>query len=383
MTLRTIRLALTVAVAGTLLALAVVAAMQGPDAAGPAARAFVDSVAGSDLAIGATIAQATPILLIGLGATLAFRAGQFDIGQPAQFVVGGLAAGVAAPAVPGPGWLSVAAALTAAMLASALWANAVARFVAGTGVALVIASLVANYLADGVARLLVSTAFRDEQAYGFIATRELAPGERLPELLTGTGLHLGAVLVLAVFAAAAWVFTRTAAGHRLRLFGKRPAFAALSGTRPDRYRRRVLTLSGALCGLAGGIEVLGVLGRYLDGSLGGPSSVAWTGLTLAILVPTGILALLPGALLLASLDTGIAGVQREIGVGAGLGMVIQATILLAVAFSGRPVVRDGRRRRRGAARRRGDGVGAPADEPAAPPSADAGVLPASTAQGAR
>jgi general nucleoside transport system permease protein len=351
MSLRTVRLALTVALGASLLSLAIIAALQGPGRVGPAARAFLDSVGGSQLALGDTLAAATPILLIGLGATLAFRAGQFDVGQPGQFVAGGLAAGVVGPATPGPGWLAVLAALAAGMLAGGLWAHGIARFVALTGVELVIASLVANYLADGVARLLTSTVFRDKSAYGFIATRALSPSRSLPQLVPGTGLNAGAFVALAVFAAAAWVLARTAAGHRLRLFGKRPAFAALSGTRPDRYRRRVLTLGGAICGLAGAVEVLGVLGRYLEGSLGGTDSVAWTGLTLAILVPAGIVALLPGALLLAAVATGVAGVQRELGVGAGLAMVIEATILLAVAFAGRPAMRGGRtlRRRRGRA----------------------------------
>jgi len=345
-TLRTLRLALAAALAGTLLSLGVVAALQGPDAIEPAARAFVESVVGSELALGATLAHATPILLIGLGATLAFRAGQFDIGQPGQFVLGGLAAGAVAPAVPGPGWLAVVVGLAAGMLASGLWAQAIAHFVAATGVELVIASLVANYLAEGLARLLVRTVLRDEHESGFVATPPLGSAERLPELLPGTGLQLGAPLALALFAIAAWTVARTAAGHRLRLFGRAPSFATLAGTRPQRYRRRVLTLGGALCGLAGAIAVLGDLGRYLDGSLGGASSVAWTGLTLAILVPSGIVALLPGALLLAAIDTGIAGVQRDVGVGVGLAMVIQATILLAVALSGRTVVAGARRRRR-------------------------------------
>jgi simple sugar transport system permease protein len=358
MSLRTVRAGLAVAILGTLLSLGIVAAVQGPGAAGPAARAFLDSVAGSDLAIGATLAQATPILLVGLGATLAFRAGQFDIGQPGQFVIGGLAAGVIAPAVPGPGWVAVVAALAGAMIASAAWANGIARFVAVTGVELVIASLVANYLADGVAKLLVSTVFRDDRAYGFIATQQLGAGARLPTLLPGTALDAGAPIALAAFAVAAWALTYTTAGHRLRLFGKRPAFATLSGTRPDRYRRRVLTLGGALCGLAGGIEVVGVLGRYLDGALGGPGSAAWTGLTLAILVPSGILMLLPGALLLAGVDTGVAGIQLDLGVGAGLATVIQATILVAVAFSGRSVVEVGRGRLR---RRRAAGAAQPSE----------------------
>jgi general nucleoside transport system permease protein len=348
LTLRLVRTGLGVAGAAALLALVPIVAIQGPDATGPAVRAFLDGIGGSELALGTTLAQATPILLIGLAATIAFRAGLFDIGQPGQFVLGGLVAGAIAPVAPGPGWMAVLVGLGGGMLVGGAWANLVARFVAATDIELVIASLVANYLADGTAKLLVTNAFRDHSAFGFVATKQLNSSERLPELITGTGLHAGAFLALAAFVAAAWAIPRTAPGHRLRLFGRQPAFAALAGTRPQRYRRRVLSLSGMLCGLAGAMQVVGVFGRYLDGSLGGPDSVAWTGLTLAIMVPAGIVALLPGAVLLAAVQTGVAGVQRDLGVAIGLATVIQATILVAVAFSSRSVVGSGvsRSRRR-------------------------------------
>jgi ABC-type uncharacterized transport system permease subunit len=333
--LRAVRITVVVTVVALILGLAAVSAIQGPGAAGTALQAFFEGAVGSKLAIGTTLVQATPILLIGLGATLAFRAGLFDIGQPGQFVAGGLAAGVVTPLIPGAGALALIGGMLAGILAGAVWAYGIARFVQLSRVELIVASLVANYLADGIAKLLVSTVFRDKSSYGYLATKQIPMASRLPHIISGTGINAGVVVAFLAVVFAAWAISRTVAGHRLLLFGKSPGFAALSGTPVDAYRRRVLTTSGAICGLAGAIQVSGLFGRYLDGSLGGPESVAWTGLTLAIMVPSGVLALIPGGLVLASLQTGVAGIQRSLGIAAGLAVVLQATILLAVAVSSR------------------------------------------------
>src|SRR5581483_38212 len=96
-----VRSLLTVFGAALAVSVAGIATVQGPGAIGPSIRAFFDGVAGDRFAIGATASTFVPILLCGLGASIAFRAGLFDVGQPAQLVIGALAAGAVAPVLPG------------------------------------------------------------------------------------------------------------------------------------------------------------------------------------------------------------------------------------------------------------------------------------------
>lgn len=326
-TARTIAVAL---LAGLGLAGVIIAGVAGPANLRVAAGAFLDGAYGSGTSWGATMAAAAPILLIGIAASVSFRAGIFNLGQPGTFVVGAVAAGAAAPALPGPGWLTVVATLLVAAAAGAAWAGLIAAGSLLAALDVLVLSLIMNYLADGLATLLTTRVFRDPAALGVVETW-LVPA-RLPLLVPQSSFHTG-VLLAAVACLAYWLTVRqTRAGHRLRLYGQNPRFAAASGTSRRGYELRVTLVTGSLCGLAGGIQVLGVFLRYIDGTIGGSASYAWTGVILAILVPTGTVLLLPGALFLASLQTGLLGVERAVGVSSRLSLVVQAVVMIAVAY---------------------------------------------------
>ncbi|MGW4792509.1 ABC transporter permease subunit [Nonomuraea sp. NPDC004297] len=315
---------------GLAIAGAIIAAVGGWASLPGAAGAFVDGAYGSGTAWGSTVAIAVPILLTGISASIAFRAGVFNLGQPGMFVAGAVAAGAAAPVLPGPPLLNVLLTLVVAVAAGALWAALITVFSRLTAVDVLVMSLIMNYLADGLATLLTTRVFRDPTALGVIETR-LVPA-RLPLLVEQSSFHAGALLAATACVLYWWVLNHTSAGHRLRLYGRNPGFAAASGTAPRRYEMRVTLVAGAVAGLAGGIQVLGVFLRYIDGTVGGSSSVAWTGMILAILAPLGSLLLVPGALFLASLQTGLLGVEREIGVSSRLSLVVQAVVMIAVAY---------------------------------------------------
>lgn len=331
--LRLMRIVSTVIIAGALLVGGLVSLLNGPGALFPALQAFVVGVAGSPTSLGATVSTLTPILLIGIAATLAFRAGVFDVGQIGQFVSGATAAGIVAPSVPGPGLVVIFFTIVVAIVAGSLWSMLAAFLAEVTGLELIVLSLVANYLADGLARLLVRTTFQDPEAYSVIATRPVPEAAWLPVILPGTSLHIGLLLAIGVFLVAVILMTKGVWGHRLRMFGLNPTAATLAGVEPRAFRLQVLAASGGICGFAGAVQVLGVFHRYQDGAFGGSASIAWTGLTAAILVPAGIVAILPMAALLAGLSAGFIGIQRDLGVSAGLGTLLQGVVIIAAALA--------------------------------------------------
>jgi len=315
---------------GLALAGAVIAAVAGSGELPIAGKAFISGAFGSATAWGATVATAVPVLLTGIGASIAFRAGIFNLGQPGMFVAGAVAAGAVAPAVPGPGWLNVVITLAASVAIGAAWAAVIAAGSQITAIDVLVLSLIMNYLADGLATLLTTRVFQDPAVLGIIETR-MVPA-RLPLLAQQSSFHSGVFLALAACVVYWWVMNRSRAGHRLQLYGRNPKFAAASGTARRGYEMRVTVATGSLCGLAGGVQVLGVFLRYIDGSIGGAASYAWTGVILAILVPLGTLLLIPGAMFLASLQTGLLGVERAVGVSSRLSLVVQAVVMIAVAY---------------------------------------------------
>jgi general nucleoside transport system permease protein len=331
--LRIARMLALIALVGLILTSLLVALLQGPGEMLPAIGSFARGVGGSTTAIGTTGEKLTPILLIGVAASIAFRAGLFDVGQVGQYLFGGLLAGAVAPVIPGPGIVIIALSLLVGAAAGALWATFVYRVVRVTGLQLVVLSLVANYMAASLAALMTRTLFQDPTAYDVAATRPVPQKAWLPLLLPQTALTIGLLVALAALATAWLVISRTAIGHRVTMFGRNPLAASLAGVDSPRFEGRVLAVAGAVCGLAGAIEVLGVFHGYQDGTLGGSNSIAWTGLTAAILVPSGVLALLPVSLLLAALNTGFQGIQQSLGLSSGLSTLLAGVVIITAAFA--------------------------------------------------
>ena len=318
---------------GLIVIAVLLAALQGIDQIGPGFAAFFGGIAGSETAIASTTRYVTPILLIAVSASISVRAGLFDVGQVGQYLIGGMVAGAVGAALQGPGFFIVFAALLCGAAAGGAWAWLVGRLSEATQVQLVVLSLIANSFADGLVRFLTRALLQDPTSFSVVATRIIPRDAWLPILIPRTSLHLGFVIAIIV-AIIVWAIVRfSVVGHRLTMFGQNPSFAAIVGVNPRRYRLRVLLCSGAIAGLAGGIEIFGVYHRFQDGTLGGSGSIAWTGLTAAILIPAGLLVMIPVSVFLAALTTGLAGVQRDIGITSGLGTLVQGLLIIIAAVA--------------------------------------------------
>jgi simple sugar transport system permease protein len=151
---------------------------------------------------------------------------------------------------------------------------------------------------------------------------------QLPLLVDGARLHVG--IVLAVIAAlVSWlVLEHTAAGFRLRATGSNPRAAELVG-RIDvrRVQRAAFLTSGALAGLAGGVEVLGVTYALYENLSPG---YGYSAIAVALLARLGPLHTMWSALLLGALAAGANAMQRDAGIPAGAAAVVEATLILAI-----------------------------------------------------
>lgn len=286
------------------------------------------SVGSASAFFSGTLVRAIPLTILGVAIAIAFRGGVFNIGGEGQLLLGAIAATVTALGTAralGP--VTVFAALAASAIAGGAWAGIAAWLRSRFGVLEVISTIMLNFVAANLAAYLVRGPLQ-EPTHIYPQTESLAATARLPLLWPGSRLHAGALVAIAVAIAAWWFLTRTAAGFRLRAVGASPTAAIVTGrVAVSRVTAGALVVSGALAGLAGGIEVTGVTYALYENLSPG---YGFSAIAVAILAGLRPLAVLGAALVFATLETGALGMQRDAGVPSVVASALEALIILAV-----------------------------------------------------
>ncbi|WP_036719784.1 ABC transporter permease [Paenibacillus harenae] len=278
-----------------------------------------------------TLSRATPIILIGLGVALAFRAGFFNLGSEGQMVLGALSAALTAIYLPGPAWLKLIAALIAGIISGGIWSAFAGWLDAKYRMNLLITTLLLNYIATLFAGYIVSYPLKDRTGSAAMAqTMMIDKSVWLPKLFKGMSLHYG-FIIAAVCAVLLFLFMRyTVKGYEIRMLGGNPLFASYGGVQRGKMMLLSMFVSGGFAGLAGSIEVLGTQYRYLDGALTTPG-YAWSGIMATLLAGSHPLGTAIAAILLAALQTGGMGMERNTEVPLEVSNIIQAVLILFVS----------------------------------------------------
>lgn len=282
--------------------------------------------------LASTLARAAPIVGMGLSAAVAFRAGFFNLGGEGQLVLGGLAAALVALASPLPALITIPLTIAVAMAVGGLWALLPTWAQFNFKVPLLISSLLLNYPARYFASYVVLNLARDVQS-GMPQTHQIRPELQFPLLINGTQLHAGVFITLAAAVIAALIINRTVSGYELRMAGQNATFARYGGVRMRRLGYSVMFASGAIAGLVGAIEVLGVNYRFIDDALTSPQ-YAWVGLMTALLSNSSPIGVLIAGLFFSAVQTGGFGMERATDIPRELSRVLQAIIILLIAARG-------------------------------------------------
>lgn len=294
---------------------------------GDALQALYSGAFGSPYDFGNTINKTTPLLLTGLGVAIAFRARLWNIGGEGQFLVGALAASaVGAYGLKHlPGNLLVNLVLAAGFLAGGVWAAFPALLKIWRGVPEVISTIMLNFLALNLLSYLVHGPMQ-EASRAQPATEALPLGAQLPILLPHTTLHAGIVVALVAAVLTGIYLFATPAGFNLRFVGANADAARFAGVSVARTTLGVLVLSGALCGLAGSVELSGLVGTVYETYDPGYGFAAVAVALLGRLHPAGITL---AALFFGALAAG-AGAMERVGVSPDVSYVIQGTTLFVL-----------------------------------------------------
>ena len=228
-----------------------------------ALAALVSGAVGTPQAVQRSLAKATPLLFAGLAVAVGLRGGLFNIGVEGQLLAGGLAAAWVGFAMGGlPVWVHLPLAVAGGAAAGAAWAFVPGLLKAWRGAHEVIVTIMMNYVAAHLAHYLVSGPLKDTHTVAS-ATPYVLPTARLWAIGDGGRLSFGFPIALVAAAGFALLFRRARLGLEIRAIGASPAAARTAGVPVARTIVVTMLLSGALAGLGGAVEILGVHHRFL------------------------------------------------------------------------------------------------------------------------
>lgn len=273
-----------------------------------------------------TLVDAAPLMFGGLAVGLGFKAGLFNIGVAGQFLVGAFAAAVVgASLASAPMVLAMPLAVIAGGAAGAAYGFIPGYLKARTGAHEVVTTIMLN----SIAALLLTWAVTDlVRAKGFSFPRTGDIGNAHLPVLLGRNLHLGIPLALLAIFVVRWLLERTTIGFEIRTVGQNPSAARYAGIKPVFIIPLTMSLGGLLGGLAGAVQMLGVIGFYAPGIT---ASVGFDSIAVALLGRSNPIGILFAALLFGAFRAGAPLMQINTSVPIEVIDIIQALIILFLA----------------------------------------------------
>jgi len=282
-----------------------------------------------------TLVKATPLILVGLACSLAFRMRLWNIGAEGQFFLGAWGASliVLLPVLPEeyPQWLFIVVMLISGFVFGALWGFVPGLLKAKFNVNEIITTLMMNYIAIEFVNYFIYAVWSER---GFQMSRMFQRNAWLPRLsnyaeqfpiLSGLTTHMGLLFAVTAAVILWWVINKSRWGYEIRLIGDNPEAAKYAGINIAKNVILVMLVSGGLAGLAGMSEITGVVHR-LQGAIS--PGYGYTGIIIAWLAKLNPLAVIVVSILFGALILAGREVQPS-----GIPTLIQGVIMVSLIAS--------------------------------------------------
>lgn len=278
--------------------------------------------------LGESLVITTPYIFAGLAVALGFRGGLFNIGAEGQLFMGGLASVYVGFTLTGlPIYIHLPLAVLAGILAGGLWGAIPGWLKAKTGAHEVINTIMMNYIAFRLTDYLLSGPMARPD--GLPITPQVLPSAHLPALLPSpVRAHAGFFIALIMVGVVYWFLWRTTKGLEIRMAGANPHASRYAGIRIAPIIVLTMTLSGALAGMAGVSQVLGVDHRMVRAF---SSGYGFDSIALALLGNSHPVGVLLASLLFGFLRGGAARMQSVAGTPVEIIRIIQGIVIIFVA----------------------------------------------------
>ena len=276
-----------------------------------------------------SLVASTPYIFGGLAVALGFRAGLFNIGVEGQLFVGAIFSAFVGFSVKGlPAIIHIPLALLAGMVGGGIWGFIPGWLKAKTGGHEVINTIMMNYIAFRLSDWLLSGPMKRPGSFNPVSPT-IEPSAMLPRFFQEPiRFHLGFFIALFFAWLVYWFLFKTRWGFDLRTVGANPNAARYAGMSVTASMVIAMTLSGALAGLAGTNEVLGVNHNL---AMAFSSGYGFDSIALALLGKSHPVGVILAALLFGTLRNGATRMQLAAGIPVDIISVLQAMILAFIA----------------------------------------------------
>lgn len=247
---------------------------------------LMDSVFGKPKYLLWTLIYASPVIFTGLSVAFSFRTGVFNIGAEGQFVIGALVATVIGILVDVPAFIHIPLCMAGAAAAGALWSFIVGLMKVKRGIHEVLSFIMFNWIAFYLSNYVVNLGGIRRESGGEASKDVLASARILFPESVRKGLDCSAanagIFIAVIVAVVIWVIIeKTTLGYRLKAVGFNNDAAKFSGINSDASVLTALGISGALAGLGGAVQILGMGGRLSQ--YAGQEGFGFQGITVALI----------------------------------------------------------------------------------------------------
>ncbi len=208
-----------------------------------------------------TLVAATPLILISAGLILVFKMNFWNIGAYGQYIMGAIFSSYFAifwsPNIPKPIMLTVM--VIAGMVGGAIWAVIPALLKAYWEVNEVISTLLLNYIALFILKYFMYGTWRDPLSHGFPLSKPFPNNAQLPRIIPHTRVNLGLIFGIIAVIVIWIILKKTKFGYEIRVIGENARAAHYAGINVAKNIVIAMAISGALAGLAGMVQVSGII----------------------------------------------------------------------------------------------------------------------------
>lgn len=277
--------------------------------------------------MGNVIELMIPLLFTGVAVSIMFSAGQFNLSSEGVFFIGGVVASYVAITWALPAGVHIVVALLAAAVVGALIGVIPGILFVRYKSMPIVSSIMLNFVMLFMGIYIISYILIDPLV-GFPASKLFAETARLPRLFSQTRIHFGLILGVATIVLGYYFLMKSKWGYSIRMIGKNPQFAKYSGIDVARYILLPQLIGGAIAGMGGAVELLGMFDRFQYQRLTGHG---FDGVLIAILAGFNPKLVPITALFLAYLRTGADIVSRTSDIPIEVIFIIQAIMIVFVA----------------------------------------------------
>ncbi len=292
-------------------------------------KALFQGSLGSVSAISETLFAATPLILAGLAVAVGFQAGLFNIGVNGQMLIGGMFGLWVAFSIELPAIIHIPLAVGAAIVGGALWAGIAGVLRARTGAHEVITTIMLNFIAIFLVSWLLKTSLFQAPGRNDPISKPAHASAQFPTLFGDFRLHIGFLIALAAVALVWWVMYRSTFGFEFRAVGFNPDGGHYAGISVAWVYVTVMAFSGALAGVAGANQILGL--EPYRGISNFAGTTGFDAIALALLGRSHPVGVLLAGLLFGALRAGGRQMQGAAQIPIDIVLVLQALIIVMIA----------------------------------------------------